>query len=101
MVPRRCPSRQVSHSTLLPSSGRSHSRAGAHLVNKASISWGGQEHTLDIFEVLCGPQDVTNLLQWRNYSHGEHATVDNWQPVEGGREKDGMPLLIAKGEYER
>lgn len=75
-------------------------RAGAHLVNNASISYGGSEITLDIYEVLCGPSDPT-VLQWRSYTHGDKATVDGWQPVEGGREKDGMPIFIAKGDYER
>jgi len=75
-------------------------RAGSHLVNNAAISFGGAEHTLDIYEVLCGPSDPT-LLQWRNYSHGQQAAVDGWLPVEGGREKDGQPLFIAKGEYDK
>jgi len=34
------------------------------------------------------------------YRHGEHARVDGWLPVEGGREGDGRALLVAKGEYE-
>ena len=75
-------------------------RAGPHLVNKASISYGGSEHTLDIYEVLCGPSD-DSILQWRDYMHGEKAFVDGWQPVEGGRERDGKAVFIAKGEYER
>jgi hypothetical protein len=35
------------------------------------------------------------------FRHGEKATVEQWQPVEGGRESNGAALLVAKGEYEK
>lgn len=75
-------------------------RAGAHLVNGASISYAGDELTLDIYEVLCGPADPT-LLKWMTFRHGERSLVQGWQPVEGGRESDGSAILLAKGEYEK
>jgi len=74
-------------------------KAGRHLRNSASVSYGGAELSLDIYEVLCGRADP-NVIKWMTYSHGEHALVDGWQPVEGGRESDGRALLVAKGEYE-
>jgi len=74
-------------------------KAGAHLINHASIPYGGGEHGLDIYEILCGPSDPS-LIKWMTFRHGERAMVEGWMPVEGGREKDGTPLLLAKGEYE-
>ena len=69
-------------------------------MNHASISYGGKEHALDVYEVLCGPSDP-DLVKWMTFRHGENALVDNWQPVEGGRESDGSVLLVGKGEYEK
>ncbi|ORY20747.1 hypothetical protein BCR39DRAFT_474891 [Naematelia encephala] len=74
-------------------------KAGTHLSHRASISYGGSEHNLEVYEVLCGPPDPS-LIKWMTYRHGEHAGIEGWQPVEGGREKDGTPVLLAKGEYE-
>lgn len=65
----------------------------------ASLSYAGTEHLIDQYEILCGPSDPT-ILKWINFRHGEHARVEGWLPVEGGREADGNVLLIAKGEYE-
>ncbi|OCF43636.1 hypothetical protein I317_02528 [Kwoniella heveanensis CBS 569] len=75
-------------------------KAGHHLNNGASISYGGAEIGLDTYEVLCGPLNEPYLVKWMTYRHGEIAKVEGWQPVEGGREKDGTALLLAKGEYE-
>ncbi|WWD08345.1 hypothetical protein V865_006457 [Kwoniella europaea PYCC6329] len=75
-------------------------KAGHHLVSGASISYGGAEITLDTYEVLCGPINEPYLVKWMTYRHGEVASVQGWQPVEGGREKDGTALLLAKGDYE-
>jgi hypothetical protein len=75
-------------------------KAGRHLLNRASISYGGAEHGLDIYEVLCAPSDPT-LIKWMTFRHGERAMVEGWMPVEGGREKDGSALLLAKGEFEK
>lgn len=35
------------------------------------------------------------------FPHGQIAHVEGWQPVEGGREKDGRALLLAKGFYDK
>ncbi|KAL7422915.1 hypothetical protein Q5752_002212 [Cryptotrichosporon argae] len=75
-------------------------KAGAHLVNSASISYGGAELTLDVYEVLCGPPD-SSVLTWLPFDHGFRATLRGWQPVEGGRERDGQALFVAKAEHER
>jgi hypothetical protein len=75
-------------------------RAGTHLINSASISYGGAEHTLDIYEILCGPQD-SSVIKWIDLAHGQTARVEGWQPVEGGREKDGTAQLLARGSYEK
>ncbi|WVR08568.1 hypothetical protein IAU60_005623 [Kwoniella sp. DSM 27419] len=75
-------------------------KAGHHLVNGASISYGGSEKSLETYEVLCGNMNEPYLVKWMTYRHGELAKVEGWQPVEGGREKDGSALLLAKGEYE-
>ena len=75
-------------------------RSGAHLVNSASLSYGGSEHNLDTYEVFCGPPDPS-LIKWMTFDHGQRAGVEGWQPVEGGREKDGSSLLLAKGQYEK
>ena len=53
-----------------------------------------------MYEVLCGPPDP-ELVKWMTFRHGENALVENWQPVEGGRESNGSVLLIGKGEYEK
>lgn len=73
-------------------------KAGHHLHSHASISYGAAEHSLDVYEVLCVPD--TDSVKWMTYRHGENATVDYWQAVEGGREANGKTLLVAKGEYE-
>ncbi|RXK41676.1 hypothetical protein M231_00911 [Tremella mesenterica] len=75
-------------------------KAGVHLVDSASISYAGSEHSLDVYEVLCGPADP-EIIKWMSFDHGQRAMVEGWQPVEGGRERDGRALLIARGEYER
>ncbi|WWC92242.1 uncharacterized protein L201_007196 [Kwoniella dendrophila CBS 6074] len=75
-------------------------KAGHHLHNGASISYGGAEITLDTYEVLCGPINEPYLVKWMTYRHGEVASVQGWQPIEGGRESDGTALLLAKGDYE-
>ncbi|KAK8850484.1 hypothetical protein IAR55_004402 [Kwoniella newhampshirensis] len=75
-------------------------KAGHHLNSGASISYGGDEITLDTYEVFCGPINEPYLVKWMTFRHGEVAAVNGWQPVEGGREKDGAALLLAKGEYE-
>ncbi|WRT70656.1 uncharacterized protein IL334_007654 [Kwoniella shivajii] len=75
-------------------------KAGHHLNSGASISYGGAEITLDTYEILCGPINEPYLVKWMSYRHGEVATVQGWQPIEGGREKDGTALLLAKGDYE-
>lgn len=74
-------------------------KAGQHLNRGCTISYGGGEVTLDTFEVLCGKPEPT-LLKWICFGHGEKVRVEGWQPVEGGREKDGQSLFIAKGEWE-
>nr|XP_018259643.1 uncharacterized protein I303_07711 [Kwoniella dejecticola CBS 10117]OBR81801.1 hypothetical protein I303_07711 [Kwoniella dejecticola CBS 10117] len=76
-------------------------KAGHHLISGASISYGGAEITLDTYEVLCGPINEPYLVKWMTYRHGEVAAVQGWQPIEGGREKDGTALLLAKGDYEK
>nr|XP_019051126.1 hypothetical protein I302_01575 [Kwoniella bestiolae CBS 10118]OCF30056.1 hypothetical protein I302_01575 [Kwoniella bestiolae CBS 10118] len=76
-------------------------KAGHHLISGASISYGGAEITLDTYEVLCGPINEPYLVKWMTYRHGEVASVQGWQPVEGGRESDGTALLLAKGDYEK
>ncbi|WWD20665.1 hypothetical protein CI109_105141 [Kwoniella shandongensis] len=75
-------------------------KAGHHLQNGASISYGGDEITLDTYEVFCGPINEPYLVKWMTFRHGEVVNVNGWQPVEAGREKDGAALLLAKGEYE-
>ncbi len=75
------------------------SRVGRHLVNHASISYGANEHSLDVYEVLCTSDP--DLVKWMTFRHGENAMIEGWQPVEGGREANGSPLLVAKGEYEK
>ncbi|WWC72541.1 uncharacterized protein I206_106503 [Kwoniella pini CBS 10737] len=75
-------------------------KAGHHLISGASISYGGAEMVLDTYEVLCGPINEPYLVKWMTYRHGEVAAVQGWQPIEGGREKDGTALLLAKGDYE-
>ncbi|EIW69915.1 hypothetical protein TREMEDRAFT_68366 [Tremella mesenterica DSM 1558] len=79
--------------------GGVHPGPGIHLVDSASISYAGSEHSLDVYEVLCGPADP-DIIKWMSFDHGQRATVDGWQPVEGGRERDGRALLVARGEYE-
>lgn len=74
-------------------------KAGHHLVNHASISFGAGEHALNVYEVLCGSTDP-DLVKWMTFRHGENAMVEGWQPVEGGREANGSVLLVGKGEYE-
>ena len=73
-------------------------KAATHFDNRASISYAGQEHVLDVYEVLCGPNDP-RVLKWVTFRHGEKAEMRSWQPVEGGRERNGRALLLAKGEY--
>ncbi|KAK4688596.1 hypothetical protein P7C73_g1516, partial [Tremellales sp. Uapishka_1] len=76
---------------------------GVHLgkaaQHNASLSFGGQEHLIDTYEVLCGPLNQ-GVIRWMNFHHGSNARVEGWQPVEGGRESDGTALLVAKGDYE-
>ncbi len=74
-------------------------KAGPHLYRGCSISYGGGEVQLDTYEVLCAKPDPT-LLKWMCFNHGETLCVEGWQPVEGGREKDGQSLFVAKGEWE-
>lgn len=75
-------------------------RSAARRDDSASLSYGGTEHLIDEYEVLCGSSDST-VLKWMNFRHGERAEVHGWMPVEGGREKDGQALFIAKGEYDK
>jgi hypothetical protein len=65
----------------------------------ASISYGGSEHLIDEYEVLCASDP--SILKWMSFRHGELAGVNGWLPIEGGREKDGQALLVAKGEYDK
>ena len=76
------------------------SRAADHLYRRCEYSWGGRTWAPDSdhpsFEVLCGPPDV---VQWIPFDAGTAANQPGWQPVEGGREADGRPLLLARATY--
>ncbi len=74
-------------------------RAGPHLFSHANISYGAAEHAPTAYEVLCVSDP--DSVKWMTFRHGEKATVEQWQPVEGGRESNGAALLVAKGEYEK
>lgn len=74
-------------------------KAASRGAQNASLSWGGVEHLIDTYEILCGAPDP-NLLKWMTFRHGEKCSVQGWIPVEGGREAAGEALLIAKGSYE-
>lgn len=80
-------------------------KAGPHLFRGAAISYAGAEITMDTYEVLCGPSREDGgggtLLKWMMFRHGETCGVNGWQPVEGGREKNGEALFISKGDWER
>ncbi|KAF8728510.1 hypothetical protein AX14_006535 [Amanita brunnescens Koide BX004] len=69
-------------------------KAGRHL-NDAHIPWGGKEELLHRYEILVGdPRGV----RWISMS----GKVDDHLgaiPVEGGREKNGEPLYIARAYY--
>ncbi|WVQ85906.1 hypothetical protein IAT38_008074 [Cryptococcus sp. DSM 104549] len=75
-------------------------KAGHHIQNGASISYGGGEITIDTYEVFCGPINEPYLVKWMTFPHGQRASVQGWQPVEGGREKDGTYILLSKGDFE-
>lgn len=75
-------------------------KAGHHLHKGASIPYGGGEISFDTYEVFCGPINEPHLVKWMTFPHGQIAHVEGWQPVEGGREKDGRALLLAKGFYD-
>lgn len=71
-------------------------RVGEHLSNRISVSWGGAERSHQGFEVLCGDY---SCIEWVRIGKGQPASFPNRQPVEGGREKDGRGLLIARVEH--
>jgi hypothetical protein len=73
-------------------------RCGDHLYRRCEYSWGGRTWAPDseAFEVLCGPPDV---VQWIPFDAGTAANQPGWQPVEGGREKDGSPILVARADH--
>ncbi|WVO20476.1 uncharacterized protein IAS62_001773 [Cryptococcus decagattii] len=75
-------------------------KAGHHLHKGASIPYGGGEISFDTYEVFCGSINEPHLVKWMTFPHGQIAHVEGWQPVEGGREKDGRALLLAKGFYD-
>lgn len=75
-------------------------KAGPHLNRGCSISYGGAEIQTDTYEVLCAARPDPALLKWMCFNHGEEMRVEGWQPVEGGRERDGQSLFVAKGEWE-
>jgi hypothetical protein len=89
-------SKSTSYSLLTTLTGRAASRRDQN----ASLSWGGVEHLIDTYEILCGVPDP-NLLKWMTFRHGEKCSVQGWRPVEGGREAAGEALLVAKGSYEK
>ncbi|ODN82970.1 hypothetical protein, variant [Cryptococcus amylolentus CBS 6039] len=75
-------------------------KAGHHINNGASISYGGGEITHNTYEVFCGPIDEPYLVKWMYYPHGQRVVVDGWQPVEGGRERDGRAIFLCRGSFE-
>ncbi|RSH87811.1 uncharacterized protein EHS24_000328 [Apiotrichum porosum] len=76
-------------------------KAGDHLAGRCEWSYGGgtcgpPENSV-AFEVLCGDPSST---QWAAFGHGMSANIPGWQPVEGGRERDGRALFIGKANVE-
>lgn len=73
-------------------------RVGAHLDRRVEWALDGKtcrrpEDLSVAFEVLCGD---ASAAQWARFSDGLPANIPGWQPVEGGRTRDGVALLIAR-----
>jgi hypothetical protein len=67
-------------------------KAGRHLRPEgANISYGGRSHTVEKYEILVGdPRAIT----WKRFDG--RPEVRGWQPVDGGREKDGSYLFVGR-----
>ncbi|GAA94777.1 carbohydrate-binding module family 12 protein [Mixia osmundae IAM 14324] len=71
-------------------------KAGKHLKNGVSIPWGGQEHNVEKFEILCGD---ASRVRWID-QEGDLNIEPSFQPVEGGRDHDGRAIFVAQVKYE-
>jgi len=68
-------------------------KAGKHLGKGAVIGYAGKEVELDTYEILLGD---TQRVRWVTKSDNDFSPQ---AAVEGGREADGTPLLIAQAYY--
>jgi len=66
-------------------------KAGSHLGKGAVIGYGDKEIEIDTYEILLGD---TSRVKWTS-----GASYNSQSVVEGGREQDGTPLLVAQAFY--
>jgi len=68
-------------------------KAGRHLQKGAVIGYGGKEIEIDTYEVLLGDNSKCKWVAKSDNNFSPQAAV------EGGREADGTPLLVAQAFY--
>jgi len=79
---------------------RSFHKGGVHpgkyngSARTVTIAYGGNEVLVSEYEILVGNQNAIQWIPMRGTTH-----VQDWQPVEGGREDDGTFLFVAQAHY--